>query len=296
MKLGPFPIWPELAASEAGGVDFVTLVVLGVCSFFALAVFFCMLFFLVVYRQGREADRSAPPLIHHKLEIGWIVLPTLLSLGLFWVGARQYYRLYQLPESTDLTVDVVGLQWMWIMHYPNGAKEINRLHVPLGKRVTLRMISQDVIHSFSVPDFRVKHDVLPGRYTYVWFEPTQVGQFRLFCAEFCGTSHAAMGGMVEVMTPEDYQRWLDGQQTSDPIERGKLLYQRHGCQGCHDNSSVAAPRLQRLKAADEEYLRRSIVDPNAEIVPGFQSIMPSYAGRLSEEQILDLLAYLRSRP
>lgn len=295
MKLGPFPVWPELAASEAGGVDFVTLVVLGVCSFFALAVLFCMLFFLFVYRQGREADRTAPPLIHHTLEIGWIVLPTLLSLGMFWLGARQYERLYQLPESTDVTVDVVGKQWMWIMHYPNGAKEINRLHVPLGKRVTLRMISQDVIHSFSVPDFRVKHDVLPGRYTYVWFEPTKVGQFHLFCAEFCGTSHAAMGGWIEVMTPEDYQRWLDGQQTSDPVQRGKLLFQQHGCQGCHEGS-VAAPRLQRLKVADEESLRRSIVDPNAEIVPGFQSIMPSYAGRLSEEQILDLIAYLRSRP
>ncbi|MBX3169527.1 MAG: cytochrome c oxidase subunit II [Candidatus Eremiobacteraeota bacterium] len=294
MKLGPFPIWPQLAASEAGGVDFVTLVVLGICSFFALAVLFCMVFFLVLYRQGSPADRAAPPLSNNRLEIGWIVLPTLLSLGLFWVGAREYYRLYQLPESTDVTVDVVGKQWMWIAHYSNGTKEINRLHLPLGKRVTLRMISQDVIHSLFIPDFRVKHDVLPGRYTYLWFQPTRVGQFRLFCAEFCGTSHAAMGGWVEVMTPEDFQRWQDGGQV-DPVQRGKLLFQQHGCQGCHEGS-VAAPRLQNLAKADEDDLRRSIVDPNAEVVPGFQSIMPSYAGRLNEEQILDLIAYLRSRP
>lgn len=295
MKIGPFPVWPELAASEAGGVDFVTLVVLGICSFFALGVFFCMLFFLVVYRQGSGADRSDPPLGSHRLEIGWIVLPTLLSLVLFGVGAREYYRLYQQPESTDLTVDVVGMQWMWIMHYPHGAKEINRIHVPLGKRVTLRMISQDVIHSLFIPDFRVKHDVLPGRYTYLWFEPTRVGQFHLYCAEFCGTSHAAMGGWVEVMTPEDYQRWQDGAQTTDPVQRGRRLFQQYGCQGCHEGS-VAAPRLQNMAAAEEESLRRSIVEPNAEVVPGFQSIMPSYAGRLNEEQILDLIAYLRSRP
>lgn len=294
MKFGPFLIWPQMAASEAGGVDFVTALVLGVCSFFALAVLFCLLFFLIVYRQGRAADRRQPPLTNHKLEMAWIVLPTLLSLGLFWVGAREYYRLYQLPESTDLTVDVVGKQWMWIMRYPNGSKEINRLHVPLGKRVTLRMISQDVIHSLFVPDFRVKHDVLPGRYTYLWFEPTRVGQFHLFCAEFCGTSHAAMGGWVEVMTPEDFQRWQEGAQASDPVQRGKLLFQQYGCQGCH-KSNVAAPRLENL-TADDESLRRSIVDPNAEVVPGFDSIMPSYAGRLSEEQILDIIAYLRSRP
>ena len=294
MKLGPFPLWPQWAASEAGRVDFVTLVVLGVCSLLALAVLFSMVFLLLVYRQGREVDRTLPPLTSHRLEIAWIVLPLLLSLGMFWVGAREYFRLYQLPESTDLTVDVVGKQWLWIMRYPNGAKELNRLHVPLGQRVTLRMISEDVIHSLFVPDFRVKHDVLPGRYTYLWFQPTQVGQYRLYCAEFCGTSHASMGGWVEVMTPEDFQRWQTGAQADEPARRGQRLFQQFACQGCHEGSA-AAPRLQHLNR-DEESLRRSILDPKAEVVPGFEPIMPSYAGRLSEEQILDLIAYLRSRP
>jgi len=306
VKLGPFPIWPELAAREAAGVDLVTLLVLAICSFFALGVLCFMVFFLVRYRQGSPADRSDPPTTNHKLEISWILLPTLLSLGIFWAGAREYARLYQLPETTDLALDVVGKQWMWIVHYPNGFKEINRLHVPLGQRVSLRMISEDVIHSFYVPDFRVKHDVLPGRYTYLWFEPTQVGQFHLFCAEFCGTSHAAMGGWVEVMKPEDFRRWQEGPQPGDPAQRGKLLFQQYGCQGCHQQGQLAAPRLENLLGspvtlesgrtvvADEDYIRRSIVNPNADIVAGFQALMPGYEGRLNEEQILDLTAYVRT--
>ncbi|MFN8608933.1 MAG: cytochrome c oxidase subunit II [Vulcanimicrobiota bacterium] len=306
MKLGPFLLWPQLASGEAAAVDMVSLAVLAVCSAFALGILLAMLCLLLAYRQGRQIDRSRPPLNHHALEISWIALPTLLGLALFWLGARHYERLYELPESTDLTVDVVGKQWLWVMHYPNGFKEINRLHVPLGKRVTLRMVSQDVIHSLFLPDFRIKHDVLPGRYTYLWFQPTRTGLFHLLCAEFCGTSHAAMGGWLEVMSPEAYQQWQSGPDSELPEQRGQRLFQQFGCQGCHQGFGQPAPRLENVLGslvhlesgasvlADEDYLRRSILDPGAQVVAGFQPIMPIYRDRLNEEQVLDLLAYIRA--
>lgn len=306
MKIGDLPILPDQASAGAAAVDTATLVVLSVCSAILLAVLVAMVFLLIRYRKNSVVDRSNPPISDARMELTWIIIPTLLSVAMFWAGAKPFYDNYQLPTSTDITLEVVGEQWLWTVYYPNGHKEHNTLHVPRGQRVTLRMISQDVIHSFFIPDFRVKHDVLPGRYSYLWFEPTQLGDFHLFCSEYCGTAHSKMEGWVHVMEPAEYSRWLAGQKGTSPAERGKLLFEQSGCASCHRGLGTAAPRLDglfgrmvnledgRTITADDDYLRRSIVEPQKEVVAGYGRIMPTYQGRLTEPQLLDLEAYLRS--
>jgi cytochrome c oxidase subunit 2 len=316
MKIGNLPILPPEASTSAGAVDFAALIVLGICLVLGLGVLTVMLVFLVRYRAGSRVDRTNPPLSKPWLEWTWIAIPTLLGVGMFWAGASAYLKIYQMPEHPSIVIDVVGKQWMWEVYYPNGRKEINNLHIPLGQTVELRMISEDVIHSFFVPDFRVKHDVLPGRYTYLWFEATRTGHFHLFCSEFCGTSHAVMAGFVDVMSQQDYQAWLNdvprevpqGESTliATPAERGKRLFNQIGCNSCHGGIQVPAPRLQGLYGkpvtladnttvtADDDYIRESILYPQKKIVSGFGPIMPTYNHRLKESQILDLIAYIRS--
>lgn len=289
MKFGDLPVLPSQASSTAGSVDFAALAVLAVCLFFGLGVLVVMITLLIRYRSGNVVDRTNPPLSLDWLEWSWIALPTVLSLGLFGLGARTYLQLYQMPNNVSV-IDVVGQQWMWEVYYPNGRREHNALHVPLHRKTELRMISQDVIHSFFVPDFRVKHDVLPGRYTYLWFEPTEVGDFHLFCSEFCGTSHAVMGGFVHVMSDEDYQKWLNdpsqdhlpshsggpqeglppNTERPDPYnlpdgaltqaQRGDRLFHQVGCAQCHEGITVSAPRLQGV------YGRNVTLEDNTEVV------------------------------
>ena len=306
MKIGNIPVLPLQASTTSALVDDAALWVLLVCSTIALGVLVVMLAFMVRYRAGSQVDRSNPPLGADWLEWTWIAIPTVLSVGLFWVGARNYMALYEMPVGDVSIIDVVGKQWMWEVYYPNGRKEINALHVPLGRKVELRMISEDVIHSFFVPDFRVKHDVLPGRYTYLWFQAQEKGDVHLYCSEFCGTSHAVMGGWVHVLSAEDYDAWLNSTTQATAVERGSLLFQQIGCAGCHSGIQVPAPRLQGLYGktvtlqdgstvvADEAYIRESILYPAKKIVAGFGEIMPTYDKRLSEPQLLDLIAYIRS--
>lgn len=306
MKIGDLPVWPEQAARSAPEVDGSTLVVLGVCTLLAAGVLFFMLAFLVRYRAGSNADRRHPPTRATMLEVTWTTIPILLGCLLFWVGAKNYYAIYEPPGEPDLTVEVVGKQWMWLMHYPEGQREINTLHVPVGRQVRLRLISQDVIHSFFIPAFRVKHDVLPGRYQYLWFTATRPGKYRLFCAEYCGTSHSNMDGWVQVMPPEQFAAWREGGGSADPQQRGRQAFVQFGCENCHHGIGSAAPRLEglwgrsvhttdgRTLVADEQYIRESILHPRKDVVAGFQPLMPTYEGRLSEEQLLDLMAYLRS--
>jgi cytochrome c oxidase subunit 2 len=211
------------------------------------------------------------------------------------------------PPPDTLEVNVIGRQWMWHLQHSGGQREINTLHVPVGRPVKLTMTSADVIHDFAVPAFRVRQDVLPGRYTTLWFEATQTGTFHLFCAEYCGTNHSAMIGTVVVMEPRDFQRWLSANADGSPADAGRKLFQRLHCVTCHSGESRAkAPLLEGIHGkeiplegggtatADDDYLRESILDPRKKVHDGFRPIMPPYAGQVTEEEMADLLAFLRT--
>jgi cytochrome c oxidase subunit 2 len=231
-------------------------------------------------------------------------------MTMFVWGAILYFDAYD-PPGDALEISVVAKQWMWHLQHPAGRSEINELHLPLGRAVKLTMISQDVIHSFYAPAFRVKQDVLPGRYTTVWFQPTRLGRYHLYCAEFCGTYHSAMGGWVEVMQPSDFERWL-AQSGPGPslAEEGERLFVAHHCAGCHrDSQTVRAPRLEnvygkpvpiqdgrdvRFITADSAYIRDSILRPKAQVVAGYEPVMPSFEGQISESDLLKIIAYIRS--
>jgi cytochrome c oxidase subunit 2 len=265
--------------------------------------------FAVRYRRGAPA--AAPtqygPVRSRRLEVIWITLPLLVFLGVFYWAAVLYAQLRN-PPPTSLTLNVVAKQWMWKIQHPGGQREIDQLHVPAHTRIKLLMTSQDVIHSFFVPAFRIKQDVLPGRYTTLWFEATKTGEYQLFCAEFCGTDHSRMTGSVIVLSPQAYQRWLQANPVQGSLaQRGAELFRRHGCSGCHgQNASVHAPSLKGLYGSripladgslievDEGYIRDSILLPLKQVAAGFQPIMPSFQGQLDEAEILQLVAYIRS--
>jgi cytochrome c oxidase subunit II len=266
--------------------------------------------FLIRYRQGSPAYRGPlPKALRREIEIGWTVATTFLALFIFWwfVGGSG------LPPRADpnqLEIHVVAKQWMWKTEHPDGAREIDALHLPMGRPVRLIMTSEDVIHSFFVPAFRLKQDVLPGRDTELAFTPTELGDFHLFCAEYCGTQHSHMGGDIVVMTPSDYAVWTKGQPHADTLAAtGEALYAKLGCGTCHsDDSQIGAPKLAGLAGrkvmleggrsviADDTYIRRSILQPRAETVAGYKPIMPSYAATASTEDIDALIAYIKSLP
>ncbi|QHI97378.1 cytochrome c oxidase subunit II [Xylophilus rhododendri] len=282
---------------------FIAMVLL--CGGMALLLAGIIVFFAVRYRAGSSANRERPPSHANGLEAAWTLLPLLLFLGVFAWAAWVYVGQRQ-PPADALPVYVTGKQWMWKLQHPGGRREINELHVPLGQPVRLVMTSEDAIHSFYVPAFRVKQDVLPGRYSYLWFTATRLGDFRLFCAEYCGSEHSAMVGRVVVMQPADYARWLQaGPAEPGLAERGARLYREHGCSGCHDAGSIVrAPSLDNIfgrtvhlqdgreRRADETYLRDAMLLPAQDIVAGYAPQMPTYAGQLSEEDIQALIAFL----
>lgn len=298
---------PERASTLAGPVDGLFLAVFLVTGLVALAVAGLIAFFAVRYRQGSAADRSAPPAGNRVLEIAWIVAPLLIFLAFYLWAAWDYTRFYR-PPADAMPVFVVAKQWMWKLEHQNGRREIDELHVPLGRPVRLVMASQDVIHSFFVPAFRIKQDVVPGRYTSLWFTATRAGEYRLFCAEYCGSQHAAMGGRIVVLPPADFARWLAAGDAGTGIAaRGFELFRRYGCSGCHDpRSSVHAPDLNgllgrtvhladgRSLVADENYVRDAILLPKKDVVAGFEPIMPSFAGQIGEEDLMAIIEYLRS--
>lgn len=300
--------WLPPAASEgASRVDVLFFSMLGITGFVALAIFAVMAYFIVRYRRGSAADRSAPPVHSLALEAAWIAVPLLVFLGMFGWAAYLFSDLYRVPADA-MPVYVVAKQWMWKLQHASGRREIDELHVPLGKPVRLIMTSQDAIHSFYAPAFRIKQDVVPGRYTSIGFTPTVAGEYRLLCAEYCGTHHAAMKGRIVVMPPGEFSRWLEaGPQEPGLASRGFELFRQYGCSGCHSaRSSVHAPPLQgligrevqladgRALRADESYVRDSILLPEKDVVAGFEPIMPSYAGQISEEDIEAIVHYIRS--
>jgi cytochrome c oxidase subunit II len=302
-----FYLFPPEAANTARQVDLLFFALTGVTLFFIIVVFVPLIFFALKYRRGSKADRSNPSSGSIFLESGWTLLPLVISIALFCWGAAAYYHMERLPADA-LQVQVVGKQWMWKLQHAEGKKEINELHVPLGRAVRLTMTSQDVIHSFFIPAFRVKQDAVPGRYTGESFRPTKVGEYHLFCAEYCGTKHSGMIGRVVVMEPADYENWLTSGETAESVAfAGERLFREYGCSGCHSvNSQFRAPLLEgiygkpvplstgQIVNADDRYLRDSILLPAKQISAGYENIMPSYAGRLSEEEIMQIIAYLKS--
>jgi cytochrome c oxidase subunit 2 len=304
---------PPAASTFAPPVDALFYAVLATTFTVALAIVVALLYLGIRYRTGNPVFRhedipAAQARLRRRVELAWTLTPLLLFLAAFAWAARLYVQ-RGTPPPDALRLDVVAKQWMWTFQHPGGQRELDELHVPLGQPVRLVMTSQDVIHSFFVPALRVKQDVLPGRYTEAWFTATQAGRFHLFCAEYCGTGHARMGsGTLVVEEPAEFQRWLAGHaEVLDAAARGAALFRQNGCSGCHGASAtVHAPDLAGLYGrtvalagggsvvADDRYLRDSILLPQKEIAAGYAPIMPSFAGRIGEEDLFDLVAYLRS--
>jgi cytochrome c oxidase subunit 2 len=301
-----FPLFPEQASTIAGRVDALYYYLLSVSGFFTLLIFSLIFYFAIRYRRRSEGDRPRAILANIPLEVTWIVIPFILVMVMFAWGASLYFSAFS-PPADALEIFVVGKQWMWKVQHPEGRREIDELHVPLGYPVKLTITSQDVIHSFYIPAFRIKMDAVPGRYTSTWFEASRTGTFHLFCAEYCGTAHAGMGGRVVVMKPAEYEQWL---RTGNPEESlaasGERLFQQLGCSGCHSsNSTVRAPLLDgiygrpvplqsgRVVLADEGYIRDSILLPQKDVVAGYAPVMPPFQGRISEEELLQIIAYIR---
>jgi len=302
-----FHLIPPSASANAGAVDAIFWALTGLSAFIMVLVFVPLVYFAVKYRRGSKVDRTPSTIPTWKFEVTWTVIPLFIGMGIFAWAADVFFHI-ETPPADALEVNVVGKQWMWKLQHEEGNREINELHVPLGRAVKLTMTSQDVIHDFFVPAFRVKQDVVPGRYTTEWFTPTKVGRYHIFCAQFCGTSHAAMVGWVDVIKPGDYQKWLvaTGQGVTMAAAGGKLFNQV-GCSGCHEAASkIRAPRLEGLYgspvpldggqvvAADDKYIRDSILLPASQITAGYENLMPSFEGRLSEEDVMELIAYIKS--
>lgn len=303
-----FPFAPEQASTHAGEVDALFWALVGLTLFFFVLIGGLEAHFAVKYRRRSASEFPRQILGSIGLETVWTVVPFLIAMGIFAWGAKIYFQLYSPPRDA-LEIYATGKQWMWRFQHPEGMREINELHVPVGRRVKLIMTSEDVIHSFFVPAFRVKSDVLPGarRYTMAWFEATKVGRYHLFCAEYCGTNHSGMIGSVIVMQPQEFQTWLSGGSGATPAVAGGNLFQSLGCITCHQlDGRGRGPSLQGVFGtavqlnngqkvmADENYLRESILQPQAKIVAGHEPIMPTFQGLVSEEQLLQLIAYIKS--
>ena len=302
-----FPFFPEQASAQAAQVDGIYFFMMAVTAFFSLLIASLLVLFAIKYRRQDEDEVGAA--IHGSLalELLWTVIPFFITMIMFVWGAKVFFDAYRPPKGA-MEIYVVGKQWMWKVQHMGGQKEINELHVPTGRPVKLTMGSEDVLHSFYIPAFRVKADVIPGRYNVLWFTPTKPGRYHLFCAEYCGTKHSGMIGWVEVMEPSDFQAWLGGGRPSDsPAAAGEKLFTDLVCISCHrDDAQARAPQLRGLfghsvqlqggatVVADEAYIRESIVNPQAKIVNGFLPIMPTFQGMVTEEQLLQLIAYVRS--
>jgi cytochrome c oxidase subunit II len=300
-------LWHPSVTSYGSRVDllFVGLVVSSILV--CVLLFYLLLRFSFLYREGSNADRN------HRIKKSWIweaswTTATLVAfLGLFVWSSKLYLDLSATPADA-VPIYVVAKQWMWKVQHVGGQREINEVHVPLDRDVRLIMTSQDVIHSFFLPEFRIKHDVVPGRYQDLWFKPEKAGVFHLFCSEYCGTDHSRMIGRIVVMTPDKFQTWLAQQDISGTLAaKGEQLFRQFGCSGCHGNSStVRAPPLEGLYGkpvslqdgsiaiADERYIRDSILQPRSQITAGYAPVMPTFEGKISEDDLISIVAYIKS--
>ncbi len=302
-----FPLFPPSASTNSGAIDGIYLYLILVSVFFGLLIAGLIVFFSIRYRRRHAAERGA--YIHGSvpLEIFWTSIPLGIAMVAFAWGAVVYFDASK-PPADVMDVYVTGKQWMWRLQHPQGQREINDLHVPIGQPVRLTMTSEDVIHSFFIPAFRMKRDVLPGRYTETWFEATKPGEYHIFCAEYCGAKHSEMIGTIYVLEPEEYEQWLSGAPAGEtPVAAGAKLFEAQRCDTCHGTQSGArGPDLAgrfgtgvrldngRNVVFDEAYVRESILRPQSKISAGFEPLMPTYEGQIGEEQILQIIAYLKS--
>jgi cytochrome c oxidase subunit 2 len=310
MSLAPLffiPFMPESASTFSDEVDLYFFFLVGLTFFFTIVIGALAIFFMIRYRRRRDDEVPEPIEGAMALEITWTVIPFIISMFIFAWGAKIYYDMYKEPKDA-LEIFVTGKQWMWRAQHPDGVREINALHLPVGRRIKLTMTSEDVLHSYYIPAFRTKADVVPGRYTMTWFEPTKVGTYHLFCSEYCGTQHSGMIGTITVLEPSDYQSWLaGGTSEGSPAVAGEKLFASLACSTCHQDQNrgrgptlVGAFGTERVLdngmkvVADEAYLRESILMPSLKLVAGYQAIMPTFQGQVSEEQILQLIAYIKS--
>jgi cytochrome c oxidase subunit II len=303
----PLPFFPDEASNFAGNVDSLFSFILLTCLFFSVTVTLLVIFAAFKYKRKSEGEVGDTVEGNMAMEIGWTLLPLVIAIGIFAWGAVIYVNFRTAPKDT-LDIYVIGKQWMWKLQQPNGRKEINELHVPLNRNIKLIMGSEDVIHDFYVPAFRVKMDVVPGRYNTLWFRPTKVGKYHFFCSQYCGTNHAIMGGWVTVQDPAEYAAWLSDEGGDlNPVSAGEKLFTQLACVTCHiGNGTGRAPSLNGVYqgkvlladgstvVADEAYIRESILQPKAKIVAGYQPVMPTFQGLVTEEQILNLTAYIKS--
>lgn len=301
------PLFPPSASSLSSETDHLYFFLLGLSVFVMILVFLPLVWFLFKYRRGRQANRKRLKLPTNSIEVTWTAIPTLITLGIFAAGASLYFK-EEVPPTTYMDVDVVGKQWMWKIEHQEGNREINELHVPVNQVIKLTLGSEDVIHSFYVPAFRIKQDVVPGRFSTEWFRPTRTGVYRFYCSEYCGMDHAKMEGFVYVMEPDKYKQWLAIGGPREPVAlAGEKLYRTLGCSGCHDaHTLVHAPHLEGLYGskvaltdgttveADDKYLRDSILQPASQIVTGYQPVMPTYQGHIREDELMQLIAYIKS--
>ncbi|MEL7061957.1 MAG: cytochrome c oxidase subunit II [Acidobacteriota bacterium] len=302
------PFFPEQASTFAPMVDNLYFFTLAITAFFTLGIFAGVIFLFVRYKRRSENEVGVP--IHGSilLEIVWSVIPFLITMVLFFWGAGVFLVGMQTPEDAR-EYFATAKQWMWKFQHPEGQREINTLHVPVGEKIRITMTSEDVIHSFFVPAFRVKQDVLPGRYTQVWFEATKPGAYHLFCTEYCGAEHAQMIGTVYVMEPDEYEEWIGaGIVGATPVASGQDLFRQYACNTCHAmvDDSGRGPSIRSIGAAevqladgstvlrDDNYLRESILEPSARLVAGYQNLMPTYQGQIDEQGVANLIAYIKS--
>jgi len=301
-----FPLFPEQASTMAGRVDALYIALLCLAAFFSVLIACLVVGFAIRYRRQSPDEIGTPIHGNLTLEAVWTFVPLCIVVVVFLWSAEIFFSMNRIPPQA-MEIYVVGKRWMWKAQHLSGQREINELHVPVGVPVKLTLTSEDVIHSFYVPAFRIKKDAVPGRYATMWFQATKPGRYHLFCAEYCGTKHSGMIGWVEVMEPAAFQSWLTGGGSGSLAAEGGKIFQSLGCMTCHRaDSQGRGPRLEGLfgrtvnlasgeqVVADADYVRESIVTPAARVVSGYQPIMPTYQGLVSEEGLMQLIAYIQS--
>lgn len=307
MPTAGFPLFPQQASAMASQVDALFFFLLAVSLFFSILIAGLIVYFTIRYRRRSEYEIGTVTRPHVMLEVVWMLVPLGISLIFFGWGSVLYFRMFRPPEDV-LNVYVVGKQWMWKFQHVTGQSEIDQLHVPVGRAVRLTMTSQDVIHDVFLPEFRVKADVIPGRFTQIWFQPTKPGRYHLFCAEYCGLQHSRMTGELIAMEQKDYQAWLAGGAAGASLaSEGEKKFQDLNCGNCHlSNGKGRGPALEgvfgrtetleggRMVQVDEDYLRESIMMSTATLVAGYPPIMPSYQGVVSDEELIQLIEYVKT--
>ena len=303
----PLALWPASASASAVETDHLIWSFTALTLVLVVPIFFGITFFALRYRDGRQVNRRYRENRDRILELGWMIIPFVLTL-IFFVWGAQMFIFHKNPPANATEIAAIGRQWMWKFQHPGGQQEINDLHVPTGKPILINMISQDVIHSLYIPSMRIQMETLPGRYTQLWFEADRPGTYRILCSEFCGTDHSVMAGLLTVMTPANYATWLAQAGTSGGLAaEGKKLFSSYGCSGCHDQrGTVRAPSLIGLYGspvplesggtiiADTTYLRDKILNPGNHKIAGYKQVMPAFKGVIPEDELIRLIAYIKS--